>query len=446
MPPRKATTRRSTRAPKLKEPEVGEGSSPRSAKQLEFTLRPKPVIKTSMKKAFIQPLTFGDTEARIGSKTTLPHWGELFKKIRREEYPKYIPHSDPYVRVLDDEVFPNIRRSYLHMVARRTPVFPYIELLKWLIDHTYTHKCLINDENGGCVGVFLLVEVQKYYKLRDPKERLNTDFVVKFYEHHNMSQVMASWWREDNKYTNRSTGWYRTTNLREPYIYLMALLSRLYGEKDCSIFSEAWMPLDYKVAISRSSFNWGAIISKQLSICIQQAQTLKEGETPAFYMASYLVHVMCARNIFVAMNLSWHVAELPIHVYFNILWENRYNNSYSLICDEFIACIYFILFKKECPRLSIATEKMISKVGHWYLDERDTYIRVLEVTGAPHLLSTHVLEWLVVGEICYQTILQGYKAILVKDKKQVFIPYGFHVGLYLVKDTTQAKQEGMRKL
>jgi len=35
-------------------------------------------------------------------------------------------------------------------------------------------KCIINNENGKCVGVFILIEVQKYYKLEDPKERLNT--------------------------------------------------------------------------------------------------------------------------------------------------------------------------------------------------------------------------------------------------------------------------------
>jgi hypothetical protein len=121
--------------------------------------------------------------------------------------------------------------------GRRTPVFPCIEVLKWLIDHIDTHKCLINDENGGCVRVFLSVEVQKYYKLSDPEERLNKDFLVNFYECHDTSRVMTSWWRDDKKYTNQSTGWYGTTNLREPYIYLMALIYQLYEEKDCSIFS-----------------------------------------------------------------------------------------------------------------------------------------------------------------------------------------------------------------
>jgi len=91
---------------------------------------------------------------------------------------------------------------------------------------------------------------------------------------------------------------------------------------------------------------------------------LKEGETPSFYMASYILDIKCAKNIFFNMNLSWHVAELPIHVYFIILWENNYKRSYSLIFDEFITQIYFIIFKKECLRLLVAAKKMISNVGH----------------------------------------------------------------------------------
>jgi hypothetical protein len=135
-----------------------------------------------------------------------------------------------------------------------------------------------------------------------------------------------------------------------------------------------------------SSFNWGAIISKQLSINLLQAQTPKEGEVPIFYMASYLLDVICARNVFAGMNLSWHIVEFPVHVYFSILWENRYKISYAMICDGFIARIYFIIFRKEFPRLSVASKKMIAKVGHWYFEETSTYIRVFGATGAPHLL------------------------------------------------------------
>jgi len=45
-------------------------------------------------------------------------------------------------------------------------------------------------------------------------------------------------------------------------------------------------------------------------------------KAPTFYMASYMFDVMCARNVFASMNLKWHAAELQVHVYLNILWEN----------------------------------------------------------------------------------------------------------------------------
>ena len=100
-------------------------------------------------------------------------------------------HSDPDMRKLDDEVFINSHKAYLHMVASRTPIFPCIEILKWLIDHIDAQKCVINDGNGQIIGVFLPVEVQKYYKLRDPYECLNKDFVVNFYHKHDTSKIMA---------------------------------------------------------------------------------------------------------------------------------------------------------------------------------------------------------------------------------------------------------------
>jgi hypothetical protein len=112
MPPRKPTTRRSLRASKLKELEFEEVSSPRTspaaAKQLEFYPRLEPVIRTSTKKVFTQPLTFRDMEESIGTNTTLHHWGELFKKISWQEFLEYIPYNDPDMRKLDDEVFSNI--------------------------------------------------------------------------------------------------------------------------------------------------------------------------------------------------------------------------------------------------------------------------------------------------------------------------------------------------
>jgi hypothetical protein len=157
-------------------------------------------------------------------------------------------------------------------------------------------------------------------------------------------------------------------------------------------------------------------------------------------MASYLLEIICARNVFSRMKLNWHTSKLPVHVYFNILWDNKYKTSHALICEPFIAHIYLLLFRKECPRLSKEAKGVISKMGHWYIDEHETYIRVFGDTGEPHLLPIYVPDRLVLREIFYQTILQGYNSTLVKEKKRDFIPYGFHIGFYMVKDTAHAKK------
>jgi hypothetical protein len=153
-------------------------------------------------------------------------------------------------------------------------------------------------------------------------------------------------------------------------------------------------------------------------------------------MASYLLDIIYARNIFAGMNLSWHIEKLHVHVYFSILWENRYKILCAMICDGFISRIYLITFRKECLRILVAAKYIITKVGHWYFEETSTYIRMFKATSAPHLLPVHVPDRLILGEICYHTILQGYNASLVKNNKRSFILYGFHIGFYMVKDTT----------
>jgi hypothetical protein len=66
MPPRKPMTKRSPRAPKLKEEEIGVGSSPDTARKLEYSPMVEQIIKTLTRKAFIQPPKFGDTKAATG--------------------------------------------------------------------------------------------------------------------------------------------------------------------------------------------------------------------------------------------------------------------------------------------------------------------------------------------------------------------------------------------
>jgi hypothetical protein len=52
---------------------------------------------------------------------------------------------------------------------------------------------------------------------------------------------------------------------------------------------------------------------------IEMAQKAKSkpGVVPTFFMASYLKDVVFEINIFLGINLSWHMYELTVHVFTN---------------------------------------------------------------------------------------------------------------------------------
>jgi hypothetical protein len=75
-------------------------------------------------------------------------WLDLYNKIHHNDFPVFTPHSDPEVRILDSQVFQNIKWSLLYMVASKTLVFPCIETLKWVIHQTDAKKSLINNLDG----------------------------------------------------------------------------------------------------------------------------------------------------------------------------------------------------------------------------------------------------------------------------------------------------------
>jgi hypothetical protein len=101
----------------------------------------------------------------------------------------------------------------------------------------------------GCSGelcwIFPTRHVNNYYKLLRPRVSLDTTFVKNIYDGNNIGKILLGWWKEDKKFVNRNNGCYEIANLQELYMYLMKFLCCLYGEKGCSRFSYAFLPLAY---------------------------------------------------------------------------------------------------------------------------------------------------------------------------------------------------------
>jgi hypothetical protein len=74
-------------------------------------------------------------------------------------------------------------------------------------------------------------------------------------EEHDTKNILYSWWVEDTRLFGKSDGIYSISNLRDPYVYTMALVTMLYGDKYCAHFKDAWLPLTYIVVTIGRVFN-----------------------------------------------------------------------------------------------------------------------------------------------------------------------------------------------
>jgi hypothetical protein len=90
-----------------------------------------------------------------------------------------------------------------------------------------------------------------------------------------------------------------------------------------------------------------------------------------------------------------------------------------------------LIFYKEFPILSEEAMTLLRNNENWYLKQDHTYLRIYGVTTPANLLPKYVSNIVVLGEIAYQTILQGFDVSLTKDSiKITFVPYNMYIGHY----------------
>ena len=86
-----------------------------------------------------------------------------------------------------------------------------------------------------------------------------------------------------------------------------------------------------------------------------------------FYMASYLLDVMCVSGEYSSLGWKWNLDLPSIHAYCNMLQENKYKDNYERICHGLFAPIYQKKFGEEAPCLSLQGQKIVQKYGDWYM-------------------------------------------------------------------------------
>jgi hypothetical protein len=103
---------------------------------------------------------FRDTATNSGLES-FPGWGEIYRRLKDEDYPQVVPPADPDDRDIDDHVFPNIRAAHLHIVGARTAVLPCSEIIEWILNHADTDARTIVNDQGRTIASFQPVDLEK---------------------------------------------------------------------------------------------------------------------------------------------------------------------------------------------------------------------------------------------------------------------------------------------
>jgi len=154
----------------------------------------------------------------------------------------------------------------------------------------------------------------------------------------------------------------------------MAMLWRLYGMRDATIFQQEWAPLVSNIVYNGANFNWVTIMSSNMKKAIVVVKPEDPQLISNFFMYSYLMDACCAYNHFQYMKWTWNPWEAPIHMYCGQMWESKHKSKYDKISNDFVFQLHRLLTGRPTYYMSKNARLALSEIGDWFVTEKLTYI------------------------------------------------------------------------
>ena len=151
-------------------------------------------------------------------------------------------------------------------------------------------------------------------------------------------------------------------------------------------------------------------------------------------MSSYLLDVMCASQEYHSMGLRWKLNLPSIHVYYKILWDNKYKEDCEQNCNDLFAPIYRILLGEEAQCFSAEGQNNAKLYGDWYMTSDGVYMKISRSTKASHWFPHFVPDTLLFQKIAYQTYVNGQVASLHKDKKDLWPTFPLSMRVHRIEN------------
>ena len=85
--------------------------------------------------------------------------------------------------------------------------------------------------------------INKMYHLKEETIKVSPDWIKKKSEYVDMFTLLKGWWSEGNFKSKPVTIEWKASKFKKTVQIIVILLSRVFGRKDGSTFSDKWIPI-----------------------------------------------------------------------------------------------------------------------------------------------------------------------------------------------------------
>lgn len=356
----------------------------------------------AFEKSEMIPIFSDTTCSRDGGTST---WETIYDLLEEEKPRPLVAKATTGVHVSSDASYLKTESSFLHCIATRPKIIPYINMVKWIIDVVDFSDKEFNNSRQGIMGSFSADSLRLMYNLPEPQKLYSKQFLEKFSkENEDSKDVTPTWIENEGKIRCNKMGMYSMASISPPYSFAASMLCRLFDKPDSTKFSLEWLPL-IEAVVNTTIMNWAQNFSDNFVKAIMEYRRNISPSLrvyPTFFMSAFLMDTICFSSKFPIMGWKWIVKNsLPIHVYHKSLWESHFHPHFHKIFQGVMLPMHKQVYNITAPRFSKEVEVDILHVARWFREETFTNIRVFGSIASPHVLPYYVPNKLMAREASY---------------------------------------------
>ena len=246
-------------------------------------------------------------------------WQSTYNLIEAEEPKVTVVQATADSTRKSDNTLKYLADSFLHRIAAREQILPYIDVVRWAIEEipiTNRTFCTIDKR---IFSSFQPESLRQMYHLPTPEKKYNKEYLEKFARENEIESEPIREWRQNTaKHKHESSGKYSVDSLCSPYCYAGIMMCRLWGLHDSASFTIEMVPL-MESACNSEIMDWATILFDKLATAVLEFRSkirVTERLIPPFYYSAYILDTLCFNSEFPVLGWRWTPQDsTPIHIY-----------------------------------------------------------------------------------------------------------------------------------